>query len=166
MELWDRDVDERAEAAVSALVEGQLFSIAMDVIERTVPIFDPPFPEFFPPVARVLIESTIRQCRSVLPDGRLSEPEVERYFEVQEQIDSIATRPGVGPYLVAIGRVVESLGSGSIDADEVLEVMSSCYESIVMSNITGRESIEKELASPPCVAAIGMQLELVDSYQE
>jgi uncharacterized protein YjaG (DUF416 family) len=43
--------------------------------------------------------------------------------------------------------------------------MSSCYEGIVMSNITGRESIEKELASRPCVAAIRMQLDLLDSCQ-
>ncbi|MGN9801927.1 hypothetical protein [Micromonospora sp. L32] len=163
MELWDRDVAPRAER-LDELPAPLLYQLATEVIERTIPVFEPRFEEFFPPSAVALVRRFLAECKDRLPDRRLLETEVDEYFSVQEELALVPTRLGVGPFLVALGRLVESSGERGIDGEQVLEILSACYESIVMSNISGRESIEKELANPLCMAEIKMQHELLGRY--
>ncbi|MFD6756631.1 hypothetical protein [Micromonospora gifhornensis] len=131
------------------------------MIEATIPRFDPDFEEFFPPSAQLLVRRFLDACRNVLPQGRLAESAVDEYFSLQEDLLREPMRPGVGPFLVALGRLVESAGERGIDGDQVLQMFSACYESIVMANVAGRESIDKELASPACRGSIEAQGEIL-----
>lgn len=159
MQLWDQTIEGQADVVASLPVEA-LYPLAFAVIEQTIPIFDPPFEEFFPEVVREVIESTLAKIREAEPGFRFQRYDVEADFAERDSIGAVSLIPGTGAFLVAIGRLVEAM-VGTIDSDDVLEIMSACYEAIVMSSLSGKESLDKEMNSERCVAAIRMQQRLI-----
>jgi hypothetical protein len=64
---------------------------------------------------------------------------------------------------MAVQRLIEGV-SGLIDADVTLEIMSACYEAILMSQLTGRVTVQMQEDNGPCRAAIQLQEDLIAEY--
>lgn len=54
--------------------------------------------------------------------------------------------------------------ANSLSVDDAMEILSSCYESVLMSHLTGRVTLEDEKNSRQCVAAIDRQIELIGAH--
>ncbi|WP_328748206.1 hypothetical protein OHT57_22105 [Streptomyces sp. NBC_00285] len=157
--LWDHVIERHADA-LGQLDRADLCELAVGVIESTGRLFDPPFSEFFPPAAADLVLSTIRQLNESSPEWRLSQDGVAEFYRRQDSLPEVAIRPGVGPFVMAVMRLVGGV-SGVMTADEVLEILSACYEAILMSQLTGRVTIQMQQENERCRAAIDLQEQLI-----
>jgi hypothetical protein len=72
-------------------------------------------------------------------------------------------RPGTGPFMVAVMRLIDGI-SDAMDVDETLEIMSACYEAILMSQLTGRVTVQMQEENERCRAAIDLQEQLISRY--
>ncbi|WP_157856157.1 hypothetical protein [Actinacidiphila yeochonensis] len=160
--LWDH-VIERHAGALDRLDRAKLCGLAVDVIESTEHLFNPPFAEFFPPATAELILSTMVHIRDTSPDWRLSREYADEFFASHDSLPEVAVRPGVGPFVMAVVRLVGGL-SEKMTADEVLEILSACYEAILMSQLTGRVTLEMQQGNERCRAAIDLQERLTAQY--
>ncbi|MFI0443922.1 hypothetical protein ACH34W_00600 [Actinomadura sp. 6N118] len=135
----------------------------MDAIEETIPLLGSSLEEFFPPSRADLIKSAL-DLRSKDPaswqfDTDSAEEFLRRYDELPEE----PIRPAVGPFLMALVRLFEA-PPHAISSDDVMEVLYSCYESVLTSHLTGRVTLEDEQNSDRCVAAIAQQLRIIEVH--
>lgn len=157
--LWDHVIERHADA-LGQLDRASLCELSVRVIESTRHLFDPPFSEFFPPVVADLILSTIRQINESSPEWRLGQDDAVEFYRRQDSLPEVAIRPGVGPFVMAIMRLVGGV-SETMSADEALEILSACYEAILMSQLTGRMTIQMQQENERCRAAIDLQEQLI-----
>jgi hypothetical protein len=73
----------------------------------------------------------------------------------------VPVRPAVGPFLTGLVRLFESLPE-PVTADDALEILSSCYEAVLMSHLTGRVTLMDEEDSDRCRAAIEQQIRIIE----
>lgn len=163
MELWDQRVEPYAHA-LEGLNNGALCNLALDVIEATIPLLGLPLDEFFPPDRAELIKSAL-ELRSRSPkDWQVNSDFAMEMLTRYDELPEVSVRPAVGAYLMALVRLFEGPPS-SVSADDVMEILSSCYESVLMSHLTGRVTIDDELDSDRCVAAISRQIGIIEEFQ-
>jgi hypothetical protein len=160
--LWDHIVEPRSEA-LEILQGAQLANLALDVIEATLSVLDPPFPEFFPQEHCELINSAIVLRADHPADWQADRDFPEDFLGRYDSLPEIAVRPAVGPFLMAFVRLFEVL-PGSLAVDDAMEILSSCYESILMSQLTGRVTLEDQEENDRCREAIRLQLDLISRY--
>ncbi|WP_156960636.1 hypothetical protein [Amycolatopsis taiwanensis] len=160
--LWDQVIDARADE-VRRLSRVQLAELATGAIEGTVELFAVPFAEFCPPPVVELVTSATRDCRASAPEWRLAEAYLARFTDALDAVQGLPMRPGCGPLTMATLGLVESV-TGDFEPDEVLEVLSSCYEAIVMSQLTGRVTIERERENEQCRRALALQQDLISRF--
>ncbi|MFM9610090.1 hypothetical protein [Streptomyces niveiscabiei] len=160
--LWDHVV-ERHEGALGQLEHAKLCGLAVSVIESTERLFEPPFVEFFPPATADLILSATAHARDSSPEWRLGRDFVDEFFRLYDSLPEVAIRPGTGPFVMAAVRLVGGMSEG-MSADEVLEILSACYEAILMSQLTGRVTLEMQQENERCRAAIDVQERLIAQY--
>ncbi|MFF1256010.1 MULTISPECIES: hypothetical protein [unclassified Streptomyces] len=164
MDLWDQRV-EPYEAALDGLSSEVLGNLALDVIEATPPLFGHSLDNFFPPSHAELIKSAFTLRRDH-PEGWQSDSAfATEFLDRYDALPSVPVRPAVGPFVMALVRLFEA-PPRSITADDVMEIHSSCYEAVLMAHLTGRVTIEDELNSDQCVAAIDLQIRLIEGYRD
>ena len=160
--LWDHVIEPRG-GDLDRLGRAELCEIACRTIESTAGLFEPPFVEFFPFQAGNLAESSIAYCKNARPEWRIQSSAADELFSQFDSLPKVPIRPGVGPFLMAIQRLIEGL-AGSVDSDVTLEIMSACYEAILMSQLTGRVTLQMQEDNGPCRAAIQLQENLIAEY--
>lgn len=164
MLLWDQVIDARADE-VRRLPRAQLADLATSAIEGTVELFAVPFAEFCPPPVVELVTSATGDCRASAPEWRLDEAYLARFTDSLDAVQSVPMRPGCGPLtMAALGLVAGA--TGDFDPDGVLEVLSSCYEAILMSQLTGRVTIEQERKNERCQRALALQQDLISRFSD
>lgn len=162
MLLWDQVIDARADE-VRRLPRARLADLATSAIEGTVELFGVPFAEFCPPSVVELVTSATRDCRASAPEWRLDEAYLARFTESLDAVQNVPMRPGCGPLTMAVLGLVEG-ATGDFDPDGVLEVLSSCYEAILMSQLIGRVTIEQEQQNERCQRALALQQDLISRF--
>ncbi|WP_326624130.1 MULTISPECIES: hypothetical protein [unclassified Streptomyces] len=159
MELWDQNVAPYGEE-LEALSNSTRADIVLDVVASTILLFEPPFDDFFPEPHRELVKSVLT-LRAQAPASWWDDTAFAGDFLTQyDLLPDVPTRPAVGPFLMALVRLFEAPG-GFLSADEALECLSSCYEAILVSQLTGRVTAEDEKQDPMCQQAIARQTVLV-----
>ncbi|WP_434739685.1 hypothetical protein [Micromonospora sp. SH-82] len=156
MELWDGEIGPRVDE-LAGRPEQDLYEVSLRVIRDTITVLRPPFEELFPEEIGHLITTTLEICTDARPKFFLTEKMVQQFLVARDRLGDLPSRPGVGPFLVVLERLVESMGVRRIDGEEAAEIFSACYESVVMSNVRGKASLDKELACTPCVQAVALQ---------
>ncbi|MGW2046968.1 hypothetical protein ACWCPF_17560 [Streptomyces sp. NPDC001858] len=160
MELWDQRVEPYAERLEEAR-GAALCDLALDVVEATLPLFDPPFAVFFPPEHTALIQSAVDVRRSAPAAWWRDAGFAEGFLWQYDALPEVPVRPAVGPFLTALVRVFEALPE-PLTADDTLEILSSCYEAVLMSHLTGRVTLEEEENSDRCRAAVAQQIRIIE----
>ncbi|GAA2193742.1 hypothetical protein GCM10009848_54960 [Micromonospora lupini] len=160
--LWDNIIEGHA-AELSQMSRSELCELSVRGVEGTVPLFDPPFVEYFPPATAGLIDSTLASCRSAAPLWRLESHLVSDFYASCDSLPSVPVRPGVGPFLMALTRLVRGIAE-TMDADVALEILSACYESILLSQLTGRVTVEMQENNEMCRRVVRFQEELIAEY--
>lgn len=159
MELWDRNVAPYGEE-LEALGSSTRAGLVLDVVASTIPLFEPPFDDFFPEPHRELVKSALT-LRVQAPARWWDDTAFARDFLTRyDLLPDVPTRPAVGPFLSALVRLFEAPG-GFLSADEALECLSSCYEAVLVSRLTGRVTVEDEKQDAVCRQAIARQTALV-----
>ncbi|MET7951228.1 hypothetical protein [Micromonospora sp. NPDC005324] len=161
--LWDNIIEGYA-AELSHMTRSELCELSVRGVEGTVLLFDPPFVEYFPPATASLFDSTLASCRSASPLWRLESGLVSDFYLSLDSLPSVPIRPGVGPFLMALTRLVGGIAE-TMDADVALEILSACYESILLSQLTGRVTVEMQENNDMCRKVIRFQEELIAEYQ-
>lgn len=64
---------------------------------------------------------------------------------------------------MAVVRLVGGV-SEEMSVDEVMEILSACYEAILMSQLTGRVTLEMQQENERCRAAIDLRERLIARY--
>lgn len=160
MELWDQKVEpyaERLDEAQGAV----LCDLALDVVEATLPLFDPPFADFFPAEHAALIQSAVDVRRDAPADWWRDADFAEGFLGRYDALPEVPVRPAVGPFLTALVRLFESLPD-PVTPDDALEILSSCYEAVLMSHLTGRVTLEDEEKSDRCRTAVEQQIRIIE----
>ncbi|MFD8983020.1 hypothetical protein [Streptomyces sp. NPDC059564] len=160
--LWDYEISDRADV-IRQLDRGRMFDLATSVVEGTIELFDPPFNEYFPLPIAELLGSAIRTCRESAPEWLVDKAWAEDFFDTLDLLPKVAVRPGVGPFSMAIENLVEALSEGR-ESDAALNVLSSCYEAILTSQLTGRVTLGMERENEKCRRAIELQQSLISGF--
>lgn len=161
MELWDQEVEPFAEV-VESLDEAVLPDLALDVIESSIPLVAPSLRDFFPSGHVDLIGSVVAFRQAHAGDWWLDSEFGEGFLAKYDELPEVAIRPAVGPFMMALVRLFEGLTS-SLSADDVMEILSSCYESVLLSHLSGLVTVEDERNSGRCVEEIDRQVRLIKS---
>lgn len=159
LELWDQDIAPYGEE-LEALDSSTRADLVLDVVASTIPLFEPPFDHFFPEPHFELVESVLA-LRAQAPASWWDDAAFARDFLARyDLLPDVPTRPAVGPFLIALVRLFEAPG-GCLSADDALECLSSCYEAVLVSRLTGRVTVADEKQDPMCQQAIASQRGLV-----
>ncbi|MEV0721708.1 hypothetical protein AB0I37_02885 [Micromonospora purpureochromogenes] len=161
--LWDHTIEHRADE-LSRFSRGELCELSLRGVEGTTPFFDPPFLQYFPPAYSSMIEAALAACRSVAPDWRLGADVSDEFHGNWESLPKMPLRPGVGPYMMAVSRLVDGM-SGVMDSEVALEILSACYESVMLSHLAGRITLEMQKENESCRAVVRLQEELIEQYR-
>lgn len=162
MELWDQAIEPYAQR-LQLLDNAALSNLVLDVVESTIPLFDPPFGDFFPTEYCDLIESAIAVRAGSPTDWQANAEFAESFLARYDELPEVAIRPAVGPFLMALVRIFEA-PADSVSADDAMESMSSCYESVLMSQLTGRVTLKDEEDNERCRECVGQQVGLILRY--
>ncbi|MFI6093190.1 hypothetical protein [Streptomyces sp. NPDC051218] len=159
MELWDHDIAPYGEQ-LEALDSSTLADLVLDVMASAIPLFEPPFDRFFPQRHLELVKSVLA-LRAQAPaswwdDAAFAQGFLARY----DLLPDVPTRPAVGPFLMVLVRLFEAPDE-CLSADQALECLSSCYEAVLVSQLTGRVTVADERRNPKCQQAIARQTGLV-----
>ncbi|GAB2515033.1 hypothetical protein [Nocardia heshunensis] len=163
MNLWNQLVEPQT-AVVDSLSRAERAELATRTIESTSTLFDPSFTEYFPPEVAQLITSATQDFRASAPEWLLPEAYTARFTTAFDAIQDIAMRPGCGPLTVAVLDLVHGL-TGELETDTVQEVLFSCYDAILVSQLTGLVTLEKEQNNGQCQRAITLQLDLTAEWR-
>nr|WP_042194760.1 hypothetical protein [Kibdelosporangium sp. MJ126-NF4]CEL21533.1 hypothetical protein [Kibdelosporangium sp. MJ126-NF4]CTQ95900.1 hypothetical protein [Kibdelosporangium sp. MJ126-NF4] len=160
--LWDHVVKPRTQA-LNGLSRAALGELTVSTINGTTDLFAPPFAEYFPPEAAQLVTSATRDCLASAPEWRLDESYLNRFTDGLDAVQSLPMRPGCGPLTMATLSLVDGV-VGDLTPEIACEALSSCYEAILVSQLTGRVTIEQERENERCQRAIELQLALVARF--
>jgi hypothetical protein len=152
--LWTQSIepltpvlDDRSHADLAAL--------ATQAIEGTYALFAP---DYFPPSVALLITSATQDSRAA--EWRLSLEYVGEFTAALDAVQDIPMRPGCGPLTMAVLGLVHGL-AGELDSAGVQEILFSCYDSVLVSELTGLVTLAKEEANAQCLRAIAFQRDLI-----
>ncbi|MCX4806664.1 hypothetical protein OG594_34435 [Streptomyces sp. NBC_01214] len=162
MELWDREV-EPYRHTLERLDAVTLSNLAFDAIEAAIPLIGPPFEGFFPPDHAALIEIAIAFRRDHPTDWQFDSRSAKDFLARYDDLPDAHVRPAVGPFFMTLVRLFEA-PPNLLSAEDAMEILSSCYESVLMSHLRGRITLEDERNSHQCVAAIGRQIEIIGAH--
>ncbi len=162
MELWDREVEPYGQN-LKGLDGATLSNLACDAIEAAIPLIGPPSGGFFPPEHAALIEVAITFRRDHPTDWQFDSHSAEDLLARYDELPNVPVRAAVGPFLMALVRLFEA-PPHLLSVDDAMEILSSCYESVLMSHLGGRVTLEDERNSHRCVAAIGRQIEIIRAH--
>ncbi|MFD7233179.1 hypothetical protein [Streptomyces sp. NPDC059881] len=116
LELWDQNVALYAEE-LEALGNSSRADLVLDVAASTIPLFEPPFDDFFPELHRELVKSVLT-LRAQAPASWWDDTAFARDFLTRyDLLPDVPTRPAVGPFLMALVRLFEAPG-GFLSADD------------------------------------------------
>jgi hypothetical protein len=160
--LWDHVVSPHADA-LDRLSRADLGELTVSAIDGTVDLFDPPFAEYFPPEAAQLVTSATRDCRASAPEWRLDETYLTRFTDRLDAVQDLPLRPGCGPLTMATLSLVDG-AVGDLTPEVAREALSSCYEAILVSQLTGRVTVERERENERCQRAVALQLTLIARF--
>ncbi|MGW7276492.1 hypothetical protein ACWGH5_39100 [Streptomyces sp. NPDC054864] len=159
MELWDQDIAPYGEQ-LEALDSSTLADLVLDVVASAIPLFEPPFDHFFPQPHLELVKSVLA-LRAQAPASWWEDAAFARDFLARyDLLPGVPTRPAVGPFLMVLVRLFEAPG-GCLSANQALECLSSCYEAVLVSQLTGRVTVADEKQNAKCQQAIAGQTSLV-----
>ncbi|MFE2877401.1 hypothetical protein ACFXG6_27290 [Streptomyces roseus] len=161
MELWDQKVEPYAQS-LDKFDATTLSNLAFDAVEAAIDLIGPPFGDFFPPGHAALIESSITFRRDHPADWQFDSEFAANLLNRYDDLPDAPVRPAVGPFFMALVRIFE-VSANSLSVDDVMEILSSCYESVLMSHLTGRVTLEDERNSDQCTTAIDRQIRLIRS---
>ncbi|MFJ4091822.1 hypothetical protein ACIPYS_09585 [Kitasatospora sp. NPDC089913] len=161
--LWDRTIEPYG-PVLERLGSSDLLGLSLDVVESTLRLFDPPFPGFFPPEHAELIGHVIQARSPGSGEWNFDQDFVEEILLRYDSLPEVAVRPAVGPFLMGIVRLFEA-GPLSLSVDDAMEILSSCYESILMSRLTGRATLEDQENDERCSESIRLQVKAISKYQ-
>ncbi|MFI6951819.1 hypothetical protein [Streptomyces sp. NPDC050422] len=160
MTLWDVEIDPYEDALLSCSRES-LESLALEVIKTVPEYFDRPLDDLFDRGTVALFRNALEEFQAF---SGASPIVVERWNEMFK--DVYDWQDSSSPFIAA--SLVQGLGQfadlllGRSDGEEVLEVLSSCYESVLSSARLGRAaSIDDERRNPNCRAAVSRQVALI-----
>ncbi|MET4924772.1 hypothetical protein P3L51_20850 [Streptomyces sp. PSRA5] len=162
MELWDQEIEPYAQS-LERLEAANLANLTFCVIEESIPLIGPPFGCYFPSDHAALIESVLAFRLDHLTDWRSDSEFAANFLARYDGLPDVAVRPAVGPFFMALVRIFEAFDH-PMSADEAMEILSCCYESILMSHLTGRVTLKDEQNSDQCVAAIDSQVEIIRAH--
>jgi hypothetical protein len=128
-----------------------------------VPLFEPAFSGYFPSDISGLIFSALEYVKSFGLDGRLGSDFRDEFQKRVDALPEIQTRPGVAPFLAAVEYLVNGM-SDEMTVDVLLEIMSACYEAILVSQLTGLLTLGMQEENKQCREAIAVQQRLIDQY--
>ncbi|MCX5203132.1 hypothetical protein OG897_16960 [Streptomyces sp. NBC_00237] len=159
MELWDQQVEPYAQN-LEGLEAVSLSNLSLDAIETTIPLIGPPFGEFFPPSHAALIELALELRRNNPTGWHSDSASAARFLARYDELPDVPVRPAVGPFFMALVRLFEGSGD-ALSPDDAMEILSSCYESVLMSHLAGNVTLDDERNSHQCVSAINEQIQLI-----
>lgn len=159
MELWDQRIEPYAQN-LEDLEAAALANLAFDAIEAAIPLLSLPFRDFFPPHHADLIQSTLELRHNHPADWHLDSEFSVNFLAKYDELPHVAVRSSAGPFFMALVRLFEATAS-SVSADDTMEILSSSYESVLMSHLTGRITLEDELNSNQCTETIDRQIEII-----
>lgn len=162
MLLWDEVIRPRADE-LGRLSRAGLADLTTSVVEGTTGLFATPFAELCPPPVADLITSATRDCRACAPEWRLDNAYLARFTDALDAVQGLPTRPGCGPLTMAALSLMEGV-TGDFTAETAMEALSSCYEAIVMSQLTGRVTTDDERRDERCRRAIALQQDLIARF--
>jgi hypothetical protein len=160
--IWDEKVLPRR-VELAHLGHDELANLALDCVELAMAMFSPPFGEYLP-ASHVALVASVLENRVLNPDDwqRRSAFNSE-FLSRYDDLPSVPVKPSVGPFMMALVRLHEALDVG-LDAEETMEIISSCHEAIVVSELRGRASREDEANCVRCNRSIAEQGALIDAY--
>ncbi|MER5556266.1 hypothetical protein ABT001_32200 [Streptomyces sp. NPDC002793] len=159
MEFWQNTIGPY-EGRLEDLDSATLTGLALHVIERTVPLFEPPFEELFPAEYATLIASAVPVRGHSLAHRPIDDALARNFLAGYDVLPEVPIRPAVGPFMMALVRLFEA-AEGSVSAYDTLAILWSCYEAVLMSQLSGRIAEDDEKANPCCRRAIALQEEAV-----
>ncbi|MEV4336714.1 hypothetical protein [Streptomyces sp. NPDC049590] len=162
--LWDVEVADRCAGGLEKCSWGALRSLGLKVIEETPGLFGRPLEEVFTPATVALFRAAVAEFGAV--PGPLSETP-EPWEELLA--DAWDWQDGNAPFTAA--SLVQGLVQyseflvGEGHPDDILEVLSSCYESVLSYASIGRTvTIDQERDNSYCRAAIDLQHRLIREH--
>jgi hypothetical protein len=160
--IWDEKVLPRA-AELGHLGHDELANLALDCVELAMAMFSPPFGEYLPP-SHVALVLSVLENRVLNPDDWQRRSACNGDFLARyDHLPPAPVKPSVGPFMMALVRLHEALDAG-LDAEETMEIISSCREAVVVSELRGRASREDEASCVRCNRSIAGQSALIDAY--
>jgi hypothetical protein len=157
--LWNQLVEPRT-AVVDSLSRGDRAELAISTIEGTSNLFVPSFAEYFPPEVARLVTAATRDLRAFAPEWQLPQAYPSQFTAAFDAIQDIPMRPGCGPLAMAVLDLVHGL-AGKLEQATVEEVLFSCYDAILVSQLTGLVTLEQERDNDRCRRAVDLQLGLI-----
>ncbi|MFD7865435.1 hypothetical protein [Streptomyces sp. NPDC059783] len=160
MTLWDVEIEPYEDALLECSRES-LESLALKVIKNVPERFGSSLEEIFDQDTVTLFRSALEEFETFSGATSALADRWDALFEdVYDWQDSRS--PFTAASLIqAVGQLADVL-LGRSDDEEVLEVLSSCYESVLSSARLGRAiSVDDERADPNCREAVAYQIALI-----
>ncbi|WP_331757547.1 hypothetical protein OH736_45460 (plasmid) [Streptomyces sp. NBC_01650] len=161
MEFW-RHTIEPYEGCLENLGSSLRASLALRVVIRTVPLFEPALEDCFPTEYVVLVESATSVPVGLLAQWPFDAAFAEGFLARYDALPDMDFAPMVGPFMMAMVRLFE--GFENLSANDTIEVLYSCYEAVLMSQLGGRITEDDERANARCSQAITLQREEILQY--
>jgi hypothetical protein len=109
------------------------------------------------------LELAIEKCRDSAPAWELENSIADGLFAQYDSLPEVPIRPGVGPFLSAASDLIEGF-SGTMGGQAAVEILSSCYEAVMLSQLTGVLTVQMQEENSQCRRAIELQKELLLEY--
>ncbi|MGW0081258.1 hypothetical protein [Streptomyces sp. NPDC003393] len=161
MTLWDAEIGRLQNSLLECPFE-DLQGLGLRVIEETVTVYGRPLDELFDDASVTLFQEAIEEFRSF---SGASEEVAERWDELFA--DAYDLQDSKSPFTAAslcqgLAQYADALLSE--DAGEgIVEVLSSCYESVLSFASLGRiVTVDMEREDPRCRRAVDLQLTLIE----
>jgi hypothetical protein len=160
--LWDHVILGRL-PDLQRLDRSRLGELSIRSVEGTLSLFEPPFQEYFPPATAMVVQAGLVACRAAAPTWHLDRVVAEAFYDRSDNLPRVPIRPGVGPFVTAVNRLVEAF-AGVLDENVAMEIMSSCYESVMLSQLSGRITIDMQRENSACQNVLQLQDDLIGEY--
>jgi hypothetical protein len=160
MNFWDVEIGRRESELMRISPTGKR-ALGLAVIEETVEGFDRPLSSVFSEETVEFITGALDSFRSCLRSGKFQDLATDAFLEAAYDASDGKAPFAAASLLKSLGEYAE-FSVGQNWEEGLLEVMSSCYESVLSYEAIGRVvTIDDERQNTRCVRAIESQLRLI-----
>lgn len=161
VQLWDDEIREVL-PQIDELSAGQRFELSIRAIKHTV-TFDEEYPTRLEEATADFLLRSLVQADEALVAGRTWVSVPDGLEEEAHAVLDAEEAEGAEPLVMAVLNVC-GLPESGMEAGHVVDLLSSCYQSILERQGFDADTPESERANPDCVRAIQEQKDLVRSF--